>query len=290
MGGRSRFSVCAFLMDYTKLQVQTPIQPGVIDIRNAAAATIRGLEVENTTRIGRGLEARGPCHLARRDVRSIYRGGSWRRHGGCRGPPAEQCARMGGPRVGRMDGRPRSRRDGSLSRPMRRHSPRCSTHRSGIDSIQRQAPYGSPRRPCRIRSPQSSLVHQRVRTKRDGHGLRDGHIRDLAGRVRGAVPARRVSSRSNSRCDDKESVSHRARVNVRRHEEPSVAESSDGRGARRLREWRGRGGRGSRPRSPASSSRARSTRRRRGAHPRSASASTTARRWTSRWPRAGAPS
>jgi hypothetical protein len=33
---RSRFGVSAFVMDYTNLQVRTLIQPGVIDIRNAA--------------------------------------------------------------------------------------------------------------------------------------------------------------------------------------------------------------------------------------------------------------
>jgi iron complex outermembrane recepter protein len=58
-GGRSRFAMSAFVMDYTNLQVQTPIAIGVFDIRNAAAATIRGVEVENTSRIGRGIEAGG---------------------------------------------------------------------------------------------------------------------------------------------------------------------------------------------------------------------------------------
>jgi iron complex outermembrane receptor protein len=59
MNGRSRLGLSAFVMDYTNLQVQTPIQPGIYDIRNAAAATIRGVEVENTTRFGRGVEAGG---------------------------------------------------------------------------------------------------------------------------------------------------------------------------------------------------------------------------------------
>jgi iron complex outermembrane recepter protein len=59
MGGRSRFGVSAFVMDYTNLQVQTPIGIGVYDIRNAAAATIRGVEVENTSRLGHGFEAGG---------------------------------------------------------------------------------------------------------------------------------------------------------------------------------------------------------------------------------------
>jgi iron complex outermembrane receptor protein len=59
MRGRSRLDVSAFVMDYTDLQVQTPIGIGVFDIRNAAAATIRGVEVENTSRLGGGVEAGG---------------------------------------------------------------------------------------------------------------------------------------------------------------------------------------------------------------------------------------
>jgi len=62
MNGRARINVAAFLMDYTNLQVQTRIGIGVFDVRNAAAATIRGLEVEPTSRMGGGLEAGG--HLA----------------------------------------------------------------------------------------------------------------------------------------------------------------------------------------------------------------------------------
>jgi iron complex outermembrane recepter protein len=58
-GGRSRLALSAFYVDYTDLQVQTPIGIAVFDIRNAAAATIRGVEVENTSRIGRGFEAGG---------------------------------------------------------------------------------------------------------------------------------------------------------------------------------------------------------------------------------------
>ena len=59
MGGRSRFGVAAFVMDYTDLQVQTPIGIGILDIRNAAAATIRGVEVETTSRLGHGFQAGG---------------------------------------------------------------------------------------------------------------------------------------------------------------------------------------------------------------------------------------
>jgi iron complex outermembrane receptor protein len=59
MRGRTRISTSAFVMDYTNLQVQTPIGIGVLDIRNAAAATIRGIEAESTSRIGLGIEAGG---------------------------------------------------------------------------------------------------------------------------------------------------------------------------------------------------------------------------------------
>jgi iron complex outermembrane receptor protein len=62
MNGRARINAAVFQMDYTNLQVQAPIGIGVFDISNAAAATIRGLEVEPSSRIGRGLEAGG--HLA----------------------------------------------------------------------------------------------------------------------------------------------------------------------------------------------------------------------------------
>lgn len=60
--GRARVSLAAFHMDYKDLQVQTPIGVGVFDIRNAAAATIQGLELEATSRIVAGLDVGG--HLA----------------------------------------------------------------------------------------------------------------------------------------------------------------------------------------------------------------------------------
>ena len=62
LGGRARVNVAAFHMDYADLQVQTPIGIGVFDIRNAAAATIQGVELEAGTRIGGGLQAGG--HVA----------------------------------------------------------------------------------------------------------------------------------------------------------------------------------------------------------------------------------
>ena len=43
---RARLNGAFYFTDYTDLQVQTPISPGVVDIRNAATATIRGVELE----------------------------------------------------------------------------------------------------------------------------------------------------------------------------------------------------------------------------------------------------
>jgi iron complex outermembrane receptor protein len=62
IGGRTRLNIAAFHMDYADLQVQTPIGIGVFDIRNAAAATVRGLEIEGDARLGQGLTAGG--HVA----------------------------------------------------------------------------------------------------------------------------------------------------------------------------------------------------------------------------------
>jgi iron complex outermembrane receptor protein len=60
--GRTVVNVAAFHTDYTDLQVQTAIRPGVIDISNAASARIDGLEVESATRFAHGLQAGG--HVA----------------------------------------------------------------------------------------------------------------------------------------------------------------------------------------------------------------------------------
>jgi iron complex outermembrane receptor protein len=49
---RSTFNGAVFWTDYIDLQVQTTIIPGVIDISNAARATIRGFEVEGKKRVG----------------------------------------------------------------------------------------------------------------------------------------------------------------------------------------------------------------------------------------------
>jgi iron complex outermembrane receptor protein len=60
-GGRALVNVAAFHTDYRDLQVQTAIAPGVIDISNAAEATIRGVEVETMGQFG-ALQTGG--HLA----------------------------------------------------------------------------------------------------------------------------------------------------------------------------------------------------------------------------------
>jgi iron complex outermembrane recepter protein len=64
--GRARVNVAAFDTKYTNLQVQTPVGIGVFDIRNAAAATITGIEVESAVQMGRGFETGG--HLTRLDA------------------------------------------------------------------------------------------------------------------------------------------------------------------------------------------------------------------------------
>ena len=60
--GRANFNVAVFHTDYTDLQVQTAIRPGVIDISNAAEATIRGVELEGAARVTQALHAGG--HVA----------------------------------------------------------------------------------------------------------------------------------------------------------------------------------------------------------------------------------
>jgi iron complex outermembrane recepter protein len=60
--GRARFNAAVFQTDYTDLQVMSTFRPGVIDISNAASATIRGVELEGEMRLRPAL--RGGGHLA----------------------------------------------------------------------------------------------------------------------------------------------------------------------------------------------------------------------------------
>ena len=180
-GGRFRFSTSAFVMDYTNLQVQTPIGIGVLDIRNAAAATIRGVEVEGTSLIGRGIEAGG--HLAWLDATydQLHRGRRRGLHGRRLGQPAEQRPGVGGAPVDRVD---------------RRHRPFATTvhlcrvngtvHRL-LHTVQRQHPEAESvwpaRRPGRIRPEPSPMDGRRVRPKSHEHGLRHGNFRHAAQRI-----------------------------------------------------------------------------------------------------------
>ena len=79
-GGRARLNVAAFWTNYTDLQVQVGIRPGVVDISNAAAATIRGVELEAATLLRRHPPGRGPPGLVGRDLRSICCDRTGRRH------------------------------------------------------------------------------------------------------------------------------------------------------------------------------------------------------------------
>jgi iron complex outermembrane receptor protein len=64
---RARLNVSVFVTDYKDLQVQTPIRPGVLDISNAAVATIRGAELEGSIAFTSAAKAGG--HLAWLDAR-----------------------------------------------------------------------------------------------------------------------------------------------------------------------------------------------------------------------------
>jgi iron complex outermembrane receptor protein len=57
--GRVQVNTAAFYNDYQDLQVQSFLRPAVLDIRNAASATIRGVEVEVVAAPGRGLQLAG---------------------------------------------------------------------------------------------------------------------------------------------------------------------------------------------------------------------------------------
>ena len=65
--GRARLNLAVFQTNYTDLQVSAGIRPGVIDISNAAEATIRGVELEGVTRFASAVQAGG--HLAWLDAR-----------------------------------------------------------------------------------------------------------------------------------------------------------------------------------------------------------------------------
>ena len=108
--------------------------------------------------------SRRPCHLARRDLRSVHRGRQRRDDRGCRGQPVEQRAGMGRPPVDRVEWRRRSIAS-SLDR---------GRHDSAVDgvlhAVQRQHPATGGVRPAgcprRIRTRQSPVGRRRLRPKR----------------------------------------------------------------------------------------------------------------------------
>ena len=57
--GRIRMNTAVFYNDYTDLQVQMFVGPGVVDISNAASATIKGVEVEAAGAAWHGLQLAG---------------------------------------------------------------------------------------------------------------------------------------------------------------------------------------------------------------------------------------
>ena len=83
-GGRATINAAVFHTDYTDLQVQTAIRPGVIDISNAADATIRGVELEGATRAHGPPPRRRTHRVAGGHLRSLHR----RRVGGITGDVA----------------------------------------------------------------------------------------------------------------------------------------------------------------------------------------------------------
>ncbi len=178
MGGRSRLSTSAFVMDYTNLQVQTPVGIAVFDIRNAAAATIRGIEVESDVTDWPRLPGRGSHGLARRHLRPVRCGRGRRHHRGRLGQPAEQRPGVGGAPVGRVG---------------RRHWPLSPTvHISRVDgtvdgvlhTVQRRHPAAESvrpaRRPGRIRPWPSPVDCRRLRPQSHERGLRHGNLRHAA--------------------------------------------------------------------------------------------------------------
>jgi iron complex outermembrane receptor protein len=58
-GGRVHANTAAFYNAYQDLQVQSFVRPAVIDISNAGAATIKGVEVEVAAAAGRGVQLAG---------------------------------------------------------------------------------------------------------------------------------------------------------------------------------------------------------------------------------------
>jgi iron complex outermembrane receptor protein len=66
LGHRLLVNGAAYFTNYTDVQVQTPIRPGVIDTTNAATAIVRGVEMETQAQLARAWRAGG--HVAWMDA------------------------------------------------------------------------------------------------------------------------------------------------------------------------------------------------------------------------------
>ena len=179
--GRARLNLAAFHTDYTDLQVQTAIRPGILDISNAAAATIRRRRAGGRLAAGTRARARRTPGLAGRSLRPVPGGGSGRGHGRRGRPSAEQRARVVGTPVARVDRPGRTRGDVVASRGVA-----LAEHRL-LHAVQRRGPAAEPLWPAghERRGRARRWCGRRLRPERDGRGLHHGHLRLAAAGDRG---------------------------------------------------------------------------------------------------------
>ena len=152
--------MAAFHTDYTDLQVQTPITTSLLDVSNAAAATIRGVELEATTLVGTTMQVGG--HLAWLDatIRSLSCRRPRRRHRRRGRSSSQQRSGMVRTRCGSI-GRGRSVAASSLS--LRADSTWKTTvfFTPFNDRIQRQRSARASRCQRRVRAGTPALVDRR---------------------------------------------------------------------------------------------------------------------------------
>ena len=136
-GGRAALDLAAFRTNYTDLQVQTSIRPGVLDISNAAEATISGVELEASGAIVPGLRLGG--HLAWLDATYDRYVAAWRRRGDGRRrrQPAQQRSRVVGAPLDSSGARARAGSGRFRFAPPRAGRARSSSRRSTTPSSAR---------------------------------------------------------------------------------------------------------------------------------------------------------
>ena len=141
--GRANVSIAAFHTDYTDLQVQTAIRPGVIDISNAAEATIRGVETRGLDSSHRSFARRRTSGVAGSNLRSVHRRRGRRYHRRCCRQSTHQRTRIVGTSLAPVEWRPRSSRAGVTPGGIQ-----VAEHRL-LHALQRPHPAASPLRPSR---------------------------------------------------------------------------------------------------------------------------------------------